>query len=136
MLLLIGLTAIHGDDKDIGLTMKISDLDEDYLKITDLENMMSLYIDKKGRLMFNLNETMYVDADKSQMMAYTCDHPMHWTTLSYKLYQTTRLAWLLCKVNNVKCKDIFKPKMPGDVVYYLPAGYIDNIVTQLNDLDM
>ena len=109
--------------------MKIADLDEDYLKITDLENMLSLFVDKRNRLMFNLNETMYIDADDDALMTYVCKHPLHWTTLSYNIYGTTRLAWLLCKVNNVKCKDIFKPKMPGDEVKYLPTSYIDNIVS-------
>lgn len=45
--------------------MKISQLDEEYLKITDLENMLSLFIDGRGRLMFNLNETLYIDAEDS-----------------------------------------------------------------------
>ena len=45
---------------------------------------------------------------------------MHWTLISYKIYGTTRLAWLLWKANNVQMADTFKVKMPGDIVYYLP----------------
>jgi hypothetical protein len=115
--------------------MKISQLDEEFLKITDLENMLSLFIDNRGRLMFNLNETLYIDASESSLSTFICDHPMHWTTLSYRIYGTTRLAWLLCKVNNVRCENIFKAKQPGDKVLYLPVSYVDSIVSQLNDLD-
>ena len=46
---------------------------------------------------------------------------MHWTLLSYKLYNTTHFAWLLMKINDVNTKDVFKKLRAGDIVKYLPA---------------
>ena len=56
---------------------------------------------------------------------------MHWTLISYKIYGTTRLAWLLWKVNNVPIADTFKAKQPGDIIYYLPKDYVQSIVSDM-----
>lgn len=119
--------------------MKLADLDINdtgsYLKITDLENMFDVYTDKRGNAVFNLNETLYINVDRNALPEHICTSETHWTTLSYILYGTTRLAWLLLKVNDVSSADIFKAKQPGDKVKYLPKEYMDNIVSQLNEFD-
>jgi len=105
--------------------MKVYDiLDESWLKITDLENMFEVYVDGKGQYAYNLNETMYIDVPDSLLSEFTCDCVMHWPLISHKIYGTTRLAWLLQKINKVQPEDMFKAKNPSDKVKYLDANHI------------
>jgi len=39
----------------------IKNSDMDYIKITDFENSLSIYIDKKNNYFFNLNSTVYIN---------------------------------------------------------------------------
>ncbi len=105
------------------------------LKITDLENIFELYQDKRGNLVFDLNSTLYINVDKSTLPEFTCNHQMQWTLISYKIYGTTRLAWLLWKINDVGIENIFETKQPGDKIKYLPKQYVDNIVSNINNFD-
>ena len=119
--------------------MKLVDLDIDetgrYLKITDLENIFDIFTDKRENAVFNLNESLYINVDRNSLPQHICTAEMHWTTLSYVLYGTTRLAWLLLKVNDVGPDEIFKAKQPGDKIRYLPKKYMDNVVSQINEFD-
>lgn len=119
--------------------MKISDFeDEDtigYLKITDFENFFTVHEDKNDRYFYNLNETLYFNVDKDSLSDYVCTMTMHWPLISYKLYGTTRLAWLLWKLNDIGPADIFKAKNPGDVIKYIPNEYVESIVADLNEYD-
>lgn len=107
---------------------------EQILKITDLENMFTVHTDDKHNRVFNLNETLYINAAKSALEEYECKSEMHWTLLSYNIYGTTRLAWLLCKLNGVTASNIFKAKQPGDKVKYLSKEYVDSILNDINDM--
>lgn len=119
--------------------MKISQVDDSsikkLLKITDLENALDTYVDKKLNRMFNLNKSVYVNVNESELPKFQCDHTMHWTLISYKLYGTTRLAWLLWKVNKVPMADTFKAKQPGDIIYYLPTNLVQEIVSDINSFN-
>jgi len=105
--------------------MKISDFRDSgtqgYLKITDLENFFEVHKDVYDRFYFNINETLYFDVakpdlnsenttqlqiDSTGLAVYTCTTPSFWTLLSYKIYGTTRLAWLLMKLNDVDSSNV------------------------------
>ena len=119
--------------------MKLFDLDDNdinaILKISDLENMFDIFVDKKLNNVFNLNTSLYVSIDKSKLPTFQCDHQMHWPLISYKIYGTTRLAWLLWKTNGTSVEDTFKAKQPGDIVYYLPQQLVQQIISNINDFD-
>ena len=119
--------------------MKVSDIDDaeikHYLKITDFENFFDVHTDKNGSNFYNLNSTLYFDVDKSTLDVYTCDHACHWPLISYKIYGTTRLAWLLWKLNDVDAAHIFEMKQPGDKILFLDKQYVESIVADLNDFD-
>lgn len=114
--------------------MKISDLDIDkkYLRITDFENFFNVYQDKKGNYFYNINTNMYLDIAEDVLDEYVCTYDMQWPLISYKLYGTTRLAWLLMKINKVQPKDVFKLKHPGDVVKYIEKQQMLNLVAEIN----
>lgn len=119
--------------------MKLVDLGIDeftsFLKIYDLENMFDVFNDSRGNNVFSLNKTLYIKVDLDALPEFICDHEMHWPLISYKIYGTTRLAWLLQKINGVTAADIFKAKQPKDIVKYLPATYKDTLIADINDFE-
>lgn len=115
--------------------MKLMDLNQEFVKITDLENMFKITIDSNNNYVFNLNETIYLNIDKSNLNTYTCSYISFWPLISYKLYNTTRLAWLLMKINDVSAKDMFKALEPGDIIYYLSTSQVETIVKSINGYD-
>ena len=120
--------------------MKISDIDykpiEDNLKISDYENFLNIYVDKRGNYVFNLNTGLYIDVDQNTLPTIVLDHDAWWTTISYKIYETTRLAWLLMKVNKVGLVDLFNMKETGDLIYYVDPGSISDIIQKINGKDI
>ena len=108
---------------------------KDWLKITDLENMLHIYQDDKQNNYYNLNNTLYVNVPLEYFQLYTCDCDSTWTLLSYKLYSTTRLAWLLMKLNEVKTSEVFQLKHPGDVIKYIPKEMVQNIIGDMNNVN-
>jgi len=120
--------------------MKIKDLNieddkKQYLKITDFDNIFNVYQDRRGNWVFNLNSTWYFTIDEAALESAPLDCHAFWPLISYKKYQTPRLAWLLMKINNVGVKDVFEMKHPGDVIKYLPKDQVENIVSQMNAFD-
>lgn len=115
--------------------MRIRDVDIDNilnLKVGDLDNLFTVYRDKFGRYTANLNETMYLNIPKSELEIFIPDYDMHWTLISHKLYGTTRLAWLLIKLNTVTPISIFDKIPAGLPVYYLSTGNVQTILDQLS----
>lgn len=118
--------------------MKIYDLKTDssreteYLKITDLDNVFNIVVDKRNNFIYNLNSTLYLSIDKSNLLLHQLDHDAYWTTISYKIYGSTRLAWLLMKLNNVGVKETLNIKHAGDVVYYIKSEFMNRIITDIN----
>lgn len=115
--------------------MKLTDIisREDNLKVTDLENMFQVHVDQKGNYVLNLNETIYVNMPKDRLKVYIPDHPQFWALISYELYQTTRLDWLLMKINGVSPINVFRPVLASQPIWYLEVGDVQNILDALNE---
>ena len=73
----------------------------------DVESVFNIHEDLRGNIVFNLNETTYFNVPKNMLKAKILDHPLHWSTISYEIYGTTRLAWFLLKLNNIPTKNLF-----------------------------
>lgn len=119
----------------MALTKSNEVISADYLKVTDLDNFFNIYRDGRGRYYYNLNSSVYFDIAPSAMKQYICDYDMHWPLISYKLYGTARLAWLLMQVNNVGQKDLFEIKPAGTIVNYIDKTEAQNIVKVINDYE-
>lgn len=119
--------------------MKVSNIDDSniqkYLKITDFENFFNVFQDQNGNNFYNLNENLYFQVDKTTLPSMVCDCHCFWPLLSYKIYGTTRLAWMLMKVNDVNAANVFDAKEPGDIIYYVPKDAVEGIVADLNDFE-
>lgn len=113
--------------------MKISDIKNkinnynSVYKFTDLDNFFSIY-EYNGNYNYNLNSTIYLNINESLLKKYvlTCD--MYWPLISYKIYETTRLAWLLMKLNNVEAKDVFKKIKATTTIKYIDTNYVQEII--------
>ena len=116
--------------------MKIKDINdrnlEKVLKTTDFEQFFDVYLDKYGNYSYNLNKGLYFKFDDHLLPSYECKHQMFWPLISFQLYGTTRLAWLLMKLNGVKEDDLFVPKEPGDLVKYVSQEQIQYIIEEIN----
>ena len=52
--------------------------------------------------------------------------------MSYIIYGTTRLAWLLMKLNKVKAADVFAQLKAGTTVKYLTKDIVQKIIETIN----
>ena len=104
-----------------------------YWKTTDLENLFDIRQDRLGMFYFNLNENIYFRVPESAFLTYACQYAeMHWPLISYTLYGTTRLAWFLMKVNDVRAEDMFIPKRAAEKVKYLDKSYLQQVIKTIN----
>lgn len=106
--------------------------DEPYFKITDLENVFNISIDKNQNYVYNLNETLVINIAESELTEIICDHPTYWTQLSYVLFGSTRLAWILMKINHVSALGMFEIIQPGDTVKVPSGEIVSRIVNAIN----
>ena len=88
---------------------------------------------KDDKYYYNLNTSLYLNCDETNLKTYICTHEMHWPLISYNIYGTPRLAWLLLKINKVSTKDVFIKKQPGDEIKYISDDKITNIVEFINN---
>jgi hypothetical protein len=102
------------------------------------ENIFKLYNTQKGSnnyYFYNiLNKVVIPDViDEDLVTTITLDRRLPWTTLSYKLYGTIYLWWLIYILN--KPKNIFYAEPAIEYKYFLPSNVdaiINNISEQIN----
>lgn len=112
--------------------MKLTDIDYDsQIKLTDFENFFEVH-DLNGVYRYNLNNTLFLNIADDQLLTYELKSYAHWPLISYQLYKTTRLAWLLMKINKVSCADTMKRYSPGEKIKYISS---DNVKIVLRALD-
>ena len=101
----------------------------------DMEQMLNAYLDEDGVWTLNLNSSFYaIGIPDASFLWYKVPDTMQWTTISYNVYGTTRLAWLLMKLNGVWGKDIFKPVIAGQTIRYLDQSkYVDPILESIRE---
>lgn len=99
----------------------------------DLDKMFSLFIDEEGRWQYNLNSTFYlIDIPDSVCKWYVCPTDMHWPSISWKIYGSTRLAWFLMKLNGVRDQNIFDQIKAGTRIRFLEYGkYVHDMLTNM-----
>lgn len=117
------------------MILRIKDFGEskDFLKFTDFDNFFYVYKDKRQNYVYNLNKSLYLEINDNIVENYQITHNMYWPVVSYKIYGTTHLAWLLMKLNKVDAKNLFNILRPGDVVKYLDKEYVANIIEVIHD---
>jgi hypothetical protein len=118
--------------------MKITEIDgySNYITNYDLANMFNIYTDNKlGSLYktYNLNRSITIkglgNIPATQITTYTVRAGDTLNLISYNLYGTIELWWLLAKINNIQ--DAAINLQPGWVLYTLNRGIANQILIAL-----
>lgn len=107
--------------------MKLSDIDKT-VKITDLDGFFDIYEDSDKNYFFNLNSTLYLKIPETRLLKHKLTANLFWTTISYQLYGTTRLWWLLMKLNHVKGSEIFDNIKAGEEILYMSKEDVKSFI--------
>lgn len=94
------------------------------------ENIFKMY-KEDNKFYYNITKkiTLLTNLDPSQFLYYPVKKRMPWTMVSFNIYQTIELWWLLCLVNNIQ-NPVDQPKS-GTIIKALRP---DLVTTVLNDL--
>lgn len=101
----------------------------------NLANILIQFIDKSGNLVFNNNDSITIDlTDNGSNLYY--NHVVSladtYQTISHRYYGTTRLWWLIAKMNGVMDATIL-PK-PGTVIKVLNENFLELIVSNISKI--
>lgn len=101
----------------------------------DMEQMLNVYLDEHGVWNLNINSSFYaIDLPDEILSLYVVPSDMRWPSISYNIYGSTRLAWLLMKLNNVSGAAVFKEVPAGSGVKFLERGrYVDAILATIQE---
>jgi hypothetical protein len=99
------------------------------------ENIFKVYQNKDKQYFYNITKkiTFPTNLDPSQFFLYTMPKKMPWTMVSFNLYNTIELWWLLCILNNIK-NPVIQPKAGTRIKAIrspLVASVINDIKSQL-----
>lgn len=106
---------------------------DNIVKFTDLENFFNVYQDKNNYYFFNLNSSVYFDVPQERLETYVCQHDLHWSIISYNIYGTVRLAWLLMKINGITPDLAFEIVPAGAKVKYLDRSDVATAITKFGE---
>lgn len=101
------------------------------LQNTRYENIFKIYYDEDGYPFYNLNKSIVFpqNLDPSLYNLAVYDAPLHWPILSYKLYQTIYLWWMITEVNNIRNPFIL-PEI-GTTLRYIKPEYVQFVLGQI-----
>lgn len=113
--------------------MKQNDLtDINYnLSPQQYENIFNVYSDQDIGYFFNILKTINfpTDLDPDVYDLYTIEPNDAWPIISWKVYNSVFLWWVLCSVNNIQ-NPLIMPE-PGTQIKILKGIYIRNILNNL-----
>ena len=69
------------------------------------------------------------DVDPNIFEYYKIDKPYPWTTISYRIYTTQFLWWLIAISNNIR-NPVIIPKT-GDVIRVIKPDYVSNVLNSI-----
>jgi len=108
---------------------QISDLA--HLLPGNYENIFNVYTDNDNMYYYNLLETVSLPTlPQSVFSIYTIQPKDTWPLISYKVYNTTALWWLILQVNNISNPTVMPD--PGTPINILDADYVSTIITAIN----
>ena len=120
--------------------MKQNDFEnlDNYLDQYDLANILNVYNDSKlgsFSITYNMNRTLNIldinNIDNSYFNTYTVNDNDTLIAISYKIYKTTRLWWLIAKMNGFY--DPTQTLNTGINLKILKAEYISSILDNIRN---
>jgi hypothetical protein len=95
------------------------------------ENIFKMYKDDQNKFFYNITKkiTLPTNLDPSQFFYFTINKQMPWTMVSFNLYQTIELWWLICIVNNIR-NPVEQPKA-GTVIKALKPDLVVSLIEDI-----
>ena len=105
------------------------------IETVSYENFFKLHVHNNEFAFFNLLKKINIltnttDVDPSFFITYNIDVDVPWVLLSYKIYGTLNLWWLICLVNNIQ--DATKNPVLGTQIKAIKPQFVGSIVNQIN----
>ena len=105
------------------------------IETVSYENFFKLHLHNIEFAFFNLLKKINIltnttDVDPSFFITYNIDVDVPWVLLSYKIYGTLNLWWLICLVNNIQ--DATKNPVLGTQIKAIKPQFVGSIVNQIN----
>jgi hypothetical protein len=99
------------------------------------ENIFKLYQNDLNQYYYNITKKIVLpnNLDPTQFLIYPIKQSMPWTMVSFNIYSTIELWWLLCVVNNIQ-NPVLQPKTGTYIKALRPeliAPLINDIKSQL-----
>lgn len=99
----------------------------------DMANLFIQFLDKNNNMVYNINDSValnFLDPSDSLVSIYLVGDKDTFQTISYKFYGTTRLWWLVARLNNVS--NAFNRPKSGSYLKILNPSLISTISSQLS----
>lgn len=99
----------------------------------DMANLFIQFLDKNDNQVYNINDSValnFLDPSDSLVSIYAVGDKDTFQTIAYKFYGTTRLWWLVARLNNVK--DAFERPKSGTYLKILNPSLISIISSQFS----
>lgn len=108
------------------------------IESVSFENFLKLHIINEGNedyLFFNLLKKINLIDSSSELNpdffdTYVIDSDMTWGILSYNIYNTLNLWWLLCLVNNIQ--DPTKNPENGSYIKAIKPKFVNMVIKAIN----
>ena len=100
----------------------------------NLENIFNVYKDNDGSYFYNILNSIHLPDDLHPNVYYEYvveNSNLSWTNLSYKLYGTIRLWWVICLAN--KIDNPIKFPSAGQVLKIIRTEYVREILMGLKE---
>lgn len=111
--------------------MKKIDIPEINTSTFKFENYFNIYETDNGLRFFNLlkNISIFPSENSEVEQEYVADGVDTWYSISYKLYGTLNLWWLICLYNEIT--NPFKPIKSKDVLKVLKPQYVGLVLSEI-----
>jgi len=97
------------------------------------ENIFKLYKNNRGQYYYNINKTVVFpeNIDDTKISYITVKQKQAWTTISYHVYKTIELWWLICLLN--KIENPLKHPEPGTVLKVLNYDAVNDVLIEIQN---
>ncbi len=103
----------------------------------DMANLFIQFLDKNNNVVYNINDSValnFLDPSDNLVSIYLVGDKDTFQTIAYKFYGTTRLWWLIARLNNVE--DAFVRPKSGSYLKILNPSLITTIASQLAETQL
>lgn len=97
------------------------------------ERIFNVYIDDNKFYAFNINKTIHFpdDLDPSLIEYVRINGNLAWSHISFKIYGTIKLWWLICLVNKI-LNPVILPRA-GTVIKIIKPDAVEHVLGQINE---